>query len=131
MAACRRDENFFSLSPTLHPFPSAINTPRIPFFQATESFISQKLRLILPPLPSNIPTLKWQRLVMIYGPNFILFLFFFSSRIALVPLPSLAVRRRRHRTLCVSCNLCCFHASLNMYIRRLRNTNRVPYIIII
>lgn len=76
---CRREENFFSPSPTLHPFPSVINTPRIPFFQATESFISQKLRLILPspPYPPNTPTRKWQRLVMIYGPNFILFLFFF------------------------------------------------------
>lgn len=87
MAACRREENFFSLSPTLHPCPSAINTPRIPFFQATESFISQKLRLILPPLPPNIPTLKWQSLVMIYGPNFILFLFFFPVGLPLCRFP--------------------------------------------
>lgn len=58
---CRRVENFFFLF-------SPQNTPHIPFFQATESFISQKLRLILPPPPTLIltqdpPPFKWQRLV--------------------------------------------------------------------
>jgi len=62
----------FRYKHTSHPvFPSN----RVVYFAKVTSHFAT-------PLP-NIPTLKWQRLVMIYGPNFILFLFFFFFPVGL------------------------------------------------
>lgn len=120
---CRRVENFFLF---FTPLPSSKNTHLTSRFSKLPSRLFRKSYISFchyyHTLSTNrhhnllsSPTLKWQSLVMIYGANFILFLFFFSSWIALVADPlSIPNQVYIYVWVCMSCNLCCFHASLNI-----------------
>lgn len=68
----------FPLSLSLFPFSLTLEIHHLTSLFPSgnrELFISQKLLLIL--TPTHPPALKWPRLVMIYGPNFILCFYFF------------------------------------------------------
>jgi len=113
----------FRYKHTSHPvFPSN----RVVYFAKVTSHFAT-------PLP-NIPTLKWQRLVMIYGPNFILFLFFFfffhSGKSCAASLPRSSTPPPPY-IMCVVQFMLFSCIPEHVYPAIAEHTSRVPYIIII